>query len=475
MRRAKIVCTLGPASLKPEVLEGLLNAGMDVARLNFSHGSHAQHTQTLSMLRTASLKVRKAVGVLGDLQGPKIRTGKLVEGKVELVPGAAFSITTDETVPGTREIVSTTYPFLASDVNPGDRILLDDGLLELRVLETDKKQLVRTEVVHGGLLKNNKGINLPGVVLRAEALTPKDREDLVFGIKSGVDYIAMSFVRQPSDLDQARAAMAEAGRQVPIIAKLEKPEAIARLDAILEKTDGVMVARGDLGVELPPEEVPAIQKDIIRRSNLRGLPVIVATQMLNSMIEHPRPTRAEASDVANAVYDGADALMLSGESASGSYPVESVKMMERIILAAESAARTHGKAPARIGGVTFPASFPDVISAVACEAARTAGAVVIAAFTLSGHTARLLSHYRPAVPIVAFSPNQEVRRKLSLLWGVVPRVLEPVDGTEEMVRRVEEELLSRGFAHRGDRVVIVYGAPVGQPGKINSMRLHEIA
>jgi pyruvate kinase len=475
MRRAKIVCTLGPASLKPEVLEELLNAGMDVARLNFSHGSHAQHAQTLSMLRTASLKVRKAVGVLGDLQGPKIRTGKLVEGRVELVPGPPFSITTDETVPGTQEIVSTTYPFLAADVNPGDRILLDDGLLELRVLETDKKQLVRTEVVHGGLLKNNKGINLPGVALRAEALTPKDREDLVYAIKAGVDYIALSFVRQPSDLDQARAAMAEAGRQAPIISKLEKPEAIARLDAILEKSDGVMVARGDLGVELPPEEVPAIQKDIIRRANLRGLPVIVATQMLNSMIEHPRPTRAEASDVANAVYDGADALMLSGETASGSYPVDSVRMMERIILAAESAARTHGKSPARIGGLTFPASFPDVISAVACEAARTAGAVLIAAFTLSGHTARLLSHYRPAVPIVAFSPNQEVRRKLSLLWGVVPRVLEPVDRTEEMIRRVEEELLSRGLAHRGDRVVIVYGAPVGQPGKINSMRLHEIA
>ncbi|HZW88596.1 MAG TPA: pyruvate kinase, partial [Myxococcaceae bacterium] len=405
MRRAKIVCTLGPASLKPEILEGLLNAGMDVARLNFSHGSHAQHTQTLSMLRTASLKVRKAVGVLGDLQGPKIRTGKLAEGKVELVPGATFSITTDEAVPGTQEIVSTTYPFLASDVNPGDRILLDDGLLELRVLETDKKQLVRTEVVLGGLLKNNKGINLPGVALRAEALTPKDREDLVFGIKSGVDYMAMSFVRQPSDIDQARAAMAEVGRQVPIIAKLEKPEAIARLDAILDKTDGVMVARGDLGVERPPEEVPAIQKDIIRRANLRGLPVIVATQMLNSMIEHPRPTRAEASDVANAVYDGADALMLSGETASGSYPVESVRMMDRIILAAESAARTHGKVPQRIGGVTFPASFPDVIAGVACEAAKISGAVVIAAFTLSGFTARLLSHYRPPVPIVAFSPN----------------------------------------------------------------------
>jgi pyruvate kinase len=475
MRRAKIVCTLGPASLRPDVLEKLLMAGMDVARLNFSHGSHAQHTEAMSMLRTASLKVRKAVGILGDLQGPKIRTGKLVKGQVELKPGATFFITTEESVPGTEEIVSTTYPFLASDVNVGDRILLDDGLLELRVVETDKKQRVCTEVVHGGILKNHKGINLPGVALRAGALTPKDREDLLFGIKVGVDFVALSFVRQPSDLDQARAAMSEAGRQVPIIAKLEKPEAIARLDAILDKADGVMVARGDLGVELPPEEVPAIQKDIVRRANLRGLPVIVATQMLNSMITHPRPTRAEASDVANAVYDGADALMLSGETASGSFPVESVQMMDRIILAAESAARTHGKVPERIGGVTFPASFPDIIAGVSCDAAKAAGAVVIAAFTLSGFTARLLSHYRPAVPIVAFSPNQEVRRKLSLLWGVVPRVLEPVDGTEEMVRRVEEELLSRGLAQRGDRVVIVYGAPVGQPGKINSMRLHEIA
>ena len=474
MRRAKIVCTLGPACLDQRTMEELLLAGMDVARLNFSHGTHAQHSETISCLRAASLKVRKGVGILGDLQGPKIRTGRLARGQVELKPGAAFSITTDESVPGTEELVSTTYPFLASDVNPGDRILLDDGLLELRVLETDKKQLVKTEVVHGGTLKNNKGINLPGVALRAEALTPKDREDLLFGLKAGIDFVALSFVRQPSDLDQARAAMNEAGRQVPIIAKLEKPEAIARLDAILDKTDGVMVARGDLGVELPPEEVPAIQKDIIRRANLRGLPVIVATQMLNSMIEHPRPTRAEASDVANAVYDGADALMLSGETASGSYPVESVKMMDRIVLAAECAARTHGKVPQRIGGVTFPASFPDVIAGVACEAAKAAGAVVIAAFTLSGFTARLLSHYRPPVPIVAFSPNQEVRRKLSLLWGVVPRVLEPVDRTEEMVRRVEEELLSRGFAQRGDRVVIVFGAPVGQPGKINSMRLHEI-
>lgn len=473
MRRAKIVCTLGPACLNPETLEQLLGAGLDVARLNFSHGTHEQHAKSIEMIRAASMKVRKAVAILGDLQGPKIRTGKLVKGSTLLKEGAEYSITTDESVPGTDEIVSTTYPHLASDVNVGDRILLDDGLLELKVLATDKQQLVRTQVVHGGVLTNSKGINLPGVALRAEALTPKDREDLVFGIKHGVDYIALSFVRQPSDLDQARQAMAEAGRQVPIIAKLEKPEAIARLDAILDKTDGVMVARGDLGVEIPPEEVPAIQKDIIRRANLRGLPVIVATQMLNSMIDHPRPTRAEASDVANAVFDGADALMLSGETASGKYPLDSVRMMDRIILAAESSQRMQGIHPTVVEPST-PASFPDVVAEVATRAVRESGAVAIAAFTLSGATARLLSHYRPQAPIIAFSPNQEVRRRLSLLWGVVPRVLEPVAETEEMVRRVEEELLSRGYVSRGDRLVIVFGAPIGQPGKINSLRLHQI-
>jgi len=456
------------------MLEALLENGMDVARLNFSHGSHEQHAENIAKLRAASLKVRKAVGILGDLQGPKIRTGRFVKGSTELKEGGTFLITTDETVPGTDEIVSTTYPFLAADVNPGDRILLDDGLLELKVLETDKQKLIRTQVIHGGTLKNNKGINLPGVAVRADALTPKDREDLVFGLKAGVDFIALSFVRQPADLDAARQAMAEVGRTVPIISKLEKPEAIARLDAILDKTDGVMVARGDLGVEIPPEEVPAVQKDIIRRSNLRGLPVIVATQMLNSMIDNPRPTRAEASDVANAVYDGADAVMLSGETASGKFPLESVQMMERIILAAESSSRAQNVPRFIEAPVGLPQHFPDVIARVACEAAKASGASLIAAFTLSGVTARLLAHYRPPVPIVAFSPNQEVRRRLALLWGVVPRVLEPIQETEAMVRRVEEELLARGLGRTGDRIVIVFGAPVGQPGKINSLRLHTI-
>lgn len=475
MRRAKIVCTLGPASTSQEVIEQLLLAGMDVARVNFSHGTHEQHLEVIERLRTAQLKHRKAIGILGDLQGPKIRTGRLEKGEVMLVEGKEISITTEESVLGTEELISTTYQPLAADVNVGDRILLDDGLLELRVLATDKKSQVRTEVVHGGLLKNNKGINLPGVALRAEALTPKDKEDLVFGIKAGVDYIGLSFVRTPQDLDLTRAAMKEAGRTVPIIAKLEKPEAIARLDAILDKTDGVMVARGDLGVEIPPEEVPAIQKDIIRRANARALPVIVATQMLNSMIEHPRPTRAEASDVANAIFDGTDAVMLSGETASGRYPIESVQMMERIVLAAESAMR---QSFGRIGSgepLKIPADFPDVTCGIACRAARESGASLVVVFTLTGTTAGLVSHYRPGVPIIAFSPNQEVRRRLALLWGVVPRVLEPMREPEAMVRRVEEELLARGLAQKGERVVIVFGAPVGQAGNTNSVRLHTIS
>ncbi len=472
MRRAKIVCTLGPSSLTQEMLERLLTAGMDVARLNFSHGSHDQHAETIERLRAASLKVRKAVGIVGDLQGPKIRTGR-VEKALELKEGSELTLTTDESVQGKENIVSTNYVHLASDVNPGDRILLDDGLLELRVRSTDKKSTVQTEVITGGVLKSNKGINLPGVALRGDPLTPKDVQDLVFGIQAGIDFVALSFVRQPKDIDQAREAMGQAGRKVPIIAKLEKPEALARLDAILDKTDGVMIARGDLGVEIPPEEVPAIQKDIIRRANGRGLPVIVATQMLNSMISHPRPTRAEASDVANAVFDGTDALMLSGETASGKYPVQSVQMMDRIILASESSARSHA-VPQIAEPLKIPALFPDVVCGIACRAARETGAALIAAFTLSGTTARLLSRYRPQVPIIAFSPNQEVRRQLALVWGVVPRVLEPIQETEAMVRRVEEELLSRGLANKGDRVVIVFGAPIGQPGKINSLRLHQI-
>lgn len=475
MRRAKIVCTLGPATSGRAMLERLISAGMDVARLNFSHGTHADHAKIVDDVRAAQGALRKAVGILADLQGPKIRTGKLQGGAVELVDGATLEITTDEEVVGSQALISTTYEHLAADVRVGDRILLDDGLLELQVLSTDGERRVRTQVIHGGMLKNNKGINLPGVALRAAALTPKDREDLLFALKAGVDMVALSFVRTPEDLDDCRRAMHEAGRVVPIIAKLEKPEAIARLDEILAKSDGVMVARGDLGVEIPPEEVPAIQKDIIRRANALGLPVIVATQMLNSMIEHPRPTRAEASDVANAIFDNTDAVMLSGESASGRYPIEAVEMMNRIVESAEKAKRELFPRVGTGEAMSLPADFPDVTCGVACRAARETGATLIVAFTFTGTTARLLSRYRPTVPIIAFSPNQEVRRRLALLWGVMPRVLEPLHETELMVRRVEEELLARALARRGDRIVIVFGAPIGQPGKINSMRLHTIS
>lgn len=475
MRRAKIVCTLGPATSGRAMLERLISAGMDVARLNFSHGTHADHAKIVDDVRAAQGALRKAVGILADLQGPKIRTGKVQGGAVELVDGATLEITTDEEVVGSQALISTTYEHLAADVRVGDRILLDDGLLELQVLSTDGERRVRTQVIHGGMLKNNKGINLPGVALRAAALTPKDREDLLFALKAGVDMVALSFVRTPEDLDDCRRAMHEAGRVVPIIAKLEKPEAIARLDEILAKSDGVMVARGDLGVEIPPEEVPAIQKDIIRRANALGLPVIVATQMLNSMIEHPRPTRAEASDVANAIFDNTDAVMLSGESASGRYPIEAVEMMNRIVESAEKAKRELFPRVGTGEAMSLPADFPDVTCGVACRAARETGATLIVAFTFTGTTARLLSRYRPTVPIIAFSPNQEVRRRLALLWGVMPRVLEPLHETELMVRRVEEELLARALARRGDRIVIVFGAPIGQPGKINSMRLHTIS
>ena len=471
MRRAKIVCTLGPATANPVVLEGLVAGGMDVARLNFSHGTHEVHRKTIDALRATTLKVRRPVAILADLQGPKIRTGLVQNNGIELVTGSELVLTTEQGLLGTPELVSTTYEYLAADAKPGDHILLDDGLLELEVLETDGAQRIRTKVLVGGILKNNKGINLPGVNLRTAALTEKDREDLEFALKSGVELVALSFVRSADDVLLCRKSMEQIGRVVPIIAKLEKPEAVRRLDEILDVTDGVMVARGDLGVEIPPEEVPTIQKLIIRKANAKGLPVIVATQMLNSMIEHPRPTRAEASDVANAIFDHADAVMLSGETASGKYPLESLAMMTRIVAAAESAPQQ----PTQFeGSLSVPAEFPDAISRTACRAALDCDATAIVAFTLTGTTARLLSRYRPNVPIIAFSPNQEVRRRLNLLWGVIPRVLEPVQEIEQMVSRVEEEILARGSAKRGDRIVIVFGAPIGQQGKTNSIRLHTI-
>ncbi|HEX7487460.1 MAG TPA: pyruvate kinase, partial [Anaeromyxobacteraceae bacterium] len=473
MRRAKIVATLGPASSDPETIQRLLAAGVDVARLNFSHGRLEDHAEVLDRIRAASRRLVKAVAVLQDLQGPKIRTGRLKSGKVGVLleNGQEMVITTEGDFPGDEKLVCTTYRHLAEDVRPGDRLLVDDGLLELRVLATDGVR-ARCEVVEGGVLKEHKGINLPGVALRAEAMSDKDRRDLAFGLAHGVDYVGLSFVRTPEDVALCRSEMERFGRVVPIIAKIEKPEAIESIDGIIAAADGIMVARGDLGVEIQPERVPTIQKAILRKANAAGKPVIVATQMLESMIEHPRPTRAEASDVANAIWDGADAVMLSGESASGRYPLLAVQMMDRIVREAEHHLQL-AKVPAP-DEWSGPAPFNKVVAGAAVRAAHEAQAVAIVCFTLAGTTARLLAHYRPTVPVIAFSPDQSIRRRIALYWGVVPKVMEPIRNADLMCEMVSDRLLADEVAKAGDRVVLVFGSPLGVPGATNSIRLHQI-
>ena len=472
MRRAKIVATIGPATSTPEALEQLLRHGVDVARLNFSHGSHQDHAKTLGLIRAASRHLGKPLAVLQDLQGPKIRTGPLKAGRagVKLVPGRKLEITTAGEVVGDEQLVSTTYVHLAEDVKPGDRLLIDDGLLELKVLSTDGVK-VTAEVIEGGMLGEHKGINLPGVALRTEAMSEKDKADLAFGLANGVDAVALSFVRTPEDVLLCRRLMEQAGRVVPVIAKIEKPEALDHIDAILAAADGLMVARGDLGVEILPERVPSIQKMLCQKANAAGKPVIIATQMLNSMIEHARPTRAEASDVANGIWDGADAVMLSGETASGKYPLASVQMMDRIVREAE--ASPGQLRPRELTGAA-PAPVDEVISAAACRAAECSGAVAICCFTLSGTTARLLAHFRPPVPVVAFSTDQGVRRRCALYWGVIPALMEPVKNADAMAEAVAERLVADGIAGPGDRIVLVHGSPMGVAGKTNSIRLHQI-
>jgi len=473
MRRAKIVCTLGPATESPETLLKLLERGMDVARLNFSHGTHEDHARAIERIRAASRELIRPVAVLQDLQGPKIRTGPLKAGRagVTVRPGDEIVITTEDEVLGDERLVSTTYRHLAEDVRPGDRLLVDDGLLEFRVLATDGVR-VTAEVVEGGLLREHKGINLPGVPLRVEALSEKDRSDLRFGVEHGVDYVALSFVRSPEDVVHARRALEEMGRVVPIVAKIEKPEAIENLDAIVEAADGIMVARGDLGVEVPAERVPTLQKSIVRKGNQAGKPVIIATQMLESMIDHPRPTRAEANDVANAVWDGADAVMLSAETASGRFPLLAVQTMDRIVREAEH--NFFLSRPRQVDPPAPPVPFNDVVASAAVRAALDAGATCIACFTMGGTTARLLSRYRPHVPIIAYSPDQKIRRRMTLYWGVMPRIMEPIRDPDVMSQLVSDRLVQDDLARPGDRVVLVYGSPLGEAGRTNSIRLHQI-
>jgi pyruvate kinase len=472
MRRTKIVATIGPASSSPDMIARLLDAGMDVARLNFSHGTHEDHARRIATLREAARTIDRPLAIIQDLQGPKIRTGPLVEGgPVQLGAGDRFDITTREIV-GTAKRVSTTYTALPHDVQPGDRILLSDGLIELRVRDSIDDE-VRTEVVFGGELREHQGINLPGVNVSAPALTPKDAADLDFGLAQGVDYVAISFVRRAADIRNVKQHIAAAGKATPVIAKIEKPEALNDLAAILEAADAIMVARGDLGVEMPPERVPVVQKQVIEAANAAGVPVITATQMLDSMIRNPRPTRAEASDVANAIIDGTDAVMLSGETATGQFPIEAVQMMARIAEAAEASGR-HGDIYTIAAAGAQASSVANAISAAACAIVQTLPVRAIGAFTMSGSTAHLVAHLRPTVPILAFTPNEMVYHRLNLVWGVTPIICDYVDRLDALGSRVGEILLARGFAQPGDTVVMTGGHPIAARGQTNFVKVMQL-
>jgi pyruvate kinase len=450
------------------MISRLLQAGMDVARLNFSHGTHNEHARNISLLRAASVQHQKPIAILADLQGPKIRTGPLAGSiPVQLRAGQRFVITTRRIL-GDSTRVSTTFRPLPREVHRGDRILLSDGLIELRVVQIRAPEVI-CEVVNGGALGEHKGINLPGIKLRVPALTSKDREDLAFALKHGANYIAVSFVRRPEDVLLAKSLVRRAGKTTPIIAKLEKPEAIDNLDEILRAADGVMVARGDLGVEMSPERVPVVQKTIIARARHFRRPVITATQMLESMTENPRPTRAEASDVANAIFDGSDAVMLSAETATGKYPIEAVSMMARIIEVAEA---SEWESPRRVPMEKLKVA--ETVAELVCHASRELRMKLIAVFTHSGFTARLVSCYRPAVPIIAFSPESDTRRRLALIWGVKPRHIPDVRKIDGLAAISEKRLLEERLVCKGDVIGIVAGTPMGIRGTTNFMKFHVI-
>ena len=470
MARAKIVCTLGPASSTSERIGELIDAGMSVARLNFSHGSHEDHARTLAIVRAEADRRGKAIAALLDLQGPKIRVGRFEKGQVELRAGDEFTITTDTSVIGNERRVSTTYSMLPLDVRPGDQVLLDDGYLALAVSEVRDRE-VKTVVVTGGVLKNNKGINLPGVDVSAPALSEKDRTDVGFALRHGVDYVALSFVRRPEDVIEAKRLLTVDQVSIPVIAKIEKPQALDRLGDIIDVADGVMVARGDLGVELGPEKVPLWQKRIIEETNRRGKIVITATQMLESMINQPRPTRAEASDVANAVLDTTDALMLSGETASGSHPIEAVRTMARIIDEIEQSAyyRQHAASPNIELAVTTNAIAHAAVIAAHAMKIRT-----IVVVSESGGAARLVSEYRPEANIVCLTTNEVSFRRLALFWGVTPVMIGPSATTEELVDRVEATLIERNLASPGEDVLITMAVPVGSGMQTNVLKIHQI-
>ena len=470
-RRAKIVATLGPASSTPEVFRELVRAGLDVARLNFSHGTHEQKAELIRMVRKVSQEEGKPICILADLQGPKIRTGKLKGHKpVLLMAGKRLTITPRE-IEGNAALVGTTFKTLAENLTRGSRILLSDGLIELHVERVDGDDVV-CEIVNGGMLGENKGINLPGIPVKVPSLTEKDEEDLIFAVGEGVDTVAVSFIRTADDVRHVKGRLHALKSEAWIIAKLEKPQAIEHLDSILEVADAIMVARGDLGVEVPPEKVPAIQKHIIRRAAEYRKPVITATQMLESMIENPRPTRAEASDVANAIYDGTDAVMLSAETAAGKYPVETVAMMAKIVVETEQQIRMDPPLRRRHGR-TVRLSVAETICECMAHSAEDLELSAIAIFTESGSTARLLSKYRPEPPIYALSPFQDVISRSMLLWGTYPILCTRFRDTDKLVNMAEDILESRGLVHQREVVGIVAGTRT-RSGATNFMRLHMI-
>ncbi|MEZ3160203.1 pyruvate kinase [Microbacterium sp. BWT-B31] len=467
MRRAKIVATLGPATSSYEMVRAIIDAGVNVARLNLSHGDYSVHENNFANVRKAADDAQRPVAVLVDLQGPKIRLGKFVAGPHELAVGDIFKITVDD-VEGTREIVGTTHKALHTDVSPGDFLLIDDGKVRVKVLEVDGS-VVTTEVVVGGQVSNNKGINLPGVAVNVPALSEKDEDDLRWGLRIGADLIALSFVRDARDVDRVHEIMAEEGRRIPVIAKIEKPQAVDNLEQIIDAFDGIMVARGDLAVELPLEAVPIVQKRAVELCRRMAKPVIVATQMLESMTHSPVPTRAEASDVANAVLDGADAVMLSGETSVGDYPVVTVETMARIIESTED----HGLE--RIHPLTTkPRTQGGAITLAAMEVAEFVEAKFLCIFTESGDTARRMSRLRPYIPMVAFATEPAIRRRMALTWGVQSTIVEHVPHTDRMFIQVDDYFLSNNLAEVGDKVVVISGSPPGIVGTTNDIRIHRI-
>ena len=470
MRKVKVICTIGPTCSSDDMIQKMILAGMDLARLNFSHGDHESHSRIFAKLRKAAKANHRPLAIIQDVQGPRIRLGEMENGQASLEAGQSFQLSC-KPMKGNARRASVQYPELCKDVKKGDRILLRDGTIQLRVTEVEGKDIY-TKVVVGGDITDHSGLNLPGITISAPTITDNDKQDIKLGIELGVDVVALSFVRSPEDVLEARRLLRRANSSALVIAKIEHPDAVVQLDEILDVCDGIMVARGDLGVELPPEKVPAIQKSAIGHANARGKVVIVATQMLESMVHNPRPTRAEASDVANAVFDGADALMLSGETASGKFPLEALQMMVRIAQEAEgSPAFRTALRPALLKD---PAVVPNALSKAAVMAAADVGAQIIVAYTASDQTARLLSDYRPDARIIALTPREDTFNRLSAYWGVEPFKVPPCRTTDAMLEQANRLLVERALARPGDVVVICSGVPIGQIGSTNMVKLHRI-